>query len=61
MWHEELLAPSASSSVPSNGEDSFTYVRTNTYSFTDPSPTQVGSNVMVIQYTNSVNGVSLPT
>jgi hypothetical protein len=45
MCHEELLALSASSSVPSDGEDSFTYIHTDTYSFTDPSSTQVGLNV----------------
>jgi len=45
MWCEELLAPSSSSSVPSDGENSFTYIHTYTYSFTGPSSTQVGLNV----------------
>jgi hypothetical protein len=45
MWREELLAPSACSSLPSDGEESFTYIHTDIYSFTDPSSTQVGSNV----------------
>jgi hypothetical protein len=48
MWHEELLAPSASSSVPSDGEESFTYIYTDTCSFTDPSSTQVGLNVELV-------------
>lgn len=33
MWCEELLAPSSSSSVPSDGEDSFTYIHTYIYIF----------------------------
>jgi hypothetical protein len=45
MWHEELLAPSASSSVPSDEEESFTYICIDTYSLTGPSSTQAGLNV----------------
>jgi hypothetical protein len=41
MWREELLAPSASSSVPADGGESVTYIHTDTYSFTDASFTQV--------------------